>query len=788
MLPRAHFAARWPLSRLLAPLALGLVATAAGLSGCGEPSQANRAPADSADAQQATDAAAPFVRDPAPAALGVYGYAHACVTLEAYDGDRTVRFLQASAGGFAFSADDAAQAAPLRMQPSDLATYLLYDTERRFVAAPLAEGTALTLAAPATLDSELDVLDPAFRSPAEWVLEPSVQDAARYQLRHYATQRYLTLQGLADNAAQAAVISLYPATGCAEFPEMSLDAEGTVAHKAWPDGDLWGIAEIHSHIFSDAGFGGGGLFHGAPFHRLGVTEALPDCSRAHGPEGRRDLMGFFYDGNVAFDALTVLPIFATGQLSQPNHNTDGWPTFSQWPNARKRSTHQVMYYRWLQRAWLGGLRLMVQHATGNSVMCELTVATGAQKSLYSCNDMVSVDYAIDRAFQMERYIDAQHGGPGKGWLRVVKSPAEARQVIAEGKLALVLGIEISNLFDCFLTPPPGFAACDEALVTAKLDHYRERGVRVLFPVHKYDNGFSAGDGSNGVIELGNTVNSGHNANFVQDCPDISTAFDGGGVSFGGNNKPRDEYNSPPPYDFSGLMTDLLGTLSPLVGDLAGGPLPGEWCQKHGMTPLGKYLMRETMRRGMLIDVAHLPRRALIEAYELLEQYGYPATKTHGDSNAGRIYKLGGMTGGSIGRCMDPAVPGGMMAHLKGLVAEAVANGAYPAEGLSFDFNGFAGGPGPRFGPDRGCGPDQPKPMSHPFVSYDGQVTFMAPKVGERPVDFNTEGMIHVGLLPELIEEARRDGASDADLEPLFRSAEAYVRMWEKAETLAKNFP
>jgi len=28
---------------------------------------------------------------------------------------------------------------------------------------------------------------------------------------------------------------------------------------------------------------------------------------------------------------------------------------------------------------------------------------------------------------------------------------------------------------------------------------------------------------------------------------------------------------------------------------------------------------------------------------------------------------------------------------------------------------------------------------------------------------------------------RRDGASDADLEPLFRSAEGYLRMWEKAE-------
>jgi hypothetical protein len=52
------------------------------------------------------------------------------------------------------------------------------------------------------------------------------------------------------------------------------------------------------------------------------------------------------------------------------------------------------------------------------------------------------------------------------------------------------------------------------------------------------------------------------------------------------------------------------------------------------------------------------------------------------------------------------------------------------------------------------------------------------------VDFNTEGMIHVGLLPELIEDARKDAQSDADLEPLFRGAEAWIRMWERAEERA----
>lgn len=49
-------------------------------------------------------------------------------------------------------------------------------------------------------------------------------------------------------------------------------------------------------------------------------------------------------------------------------------------------------------------------------------------------------------------------------------------------------------------------------------------------------------------------------------------------------------------------------------------------------------------------------------------------------------------------------------------------------------------------------------------------------------DFNTEGMPHLGLVAELIEDVRRDGVTDEELEPLFKSAEGYLRMWEKSET------
>ena len=78
-------------------------------------------------------------------------------------------------------------------------------------------------------------------------------------------------------------------------------------------------------------------------------------------------------------------------------------------------------------------------------------------------------------------------------------------------------------------------------------------------------------------------------------------------------------------------------------------------------------------------------------------------------------------------------------------------------------------------------PQTDEGITYPFTSFAGDITFNQPMLANRMVDFNTEGMVHLGLVVEVIEEVRRDGVSDEELEPLFRSAESYIRMWEKSE-------
>lgn len=719
---------------------------------------------------------------PEPYGADSHGLAGGCFTMDAAaPGRESGRLLVPVDDGdrFAFAGRDVDAAARLYLKPADLGTYLLRDTEGRY----LVEGAAGTLGRAAALESDVTRNEDGYVSPALWDFQPSEAAPGRFLLRNRATRRYLATDGLVAEAASAARVALYRSAGCAEFPELTRDATGQVRKTRFADGALFGFVDAHEHMLSNLAFGAGGVFHGAPFHPLGVEHALGSCEPFHGPDGRQDMVGYFF-GGAPFTPVKAAGVLLRGDIGEFYHHTAGYPAFTDWPRSWDSATHQTMYYRWIERAWLGGLRLMVQHATSSQVLCELAQGIGTQRPRFSCNEMVSADRIFEATYALERYIDAHAGGPGQGWLRVVKTPAEARRVIGEGRLAVILGIETSNLFDCFVNARAGHPRCDAERVRARLDEYYARGVRVLFPVHKFDNAFSAGDGHRGFIEIGNVCNSGYYGNFTNvDCPDVPSVFDHGPVSFGGMNMPRAVYDAPPPIDTSNLATAPVGVLGPYLGKLSEPPLPGEYCQNAGMQPLGETLLREMMRRGMIIEVDHMPRRAYKRAYELLHQYDYPAAGTHGNDNRGDLYSLGGISTTGLPRCQAPGEPD-VGRGFRGRIASIAAQGGYPAQGFGFDFNGFAGGPRPRFGPNARCSGPQSKGVTYPFTSFGGDVVFEPPRLGDRAVDFNSEGMIHIGLLPELIQDARNMGMSDADLEPLFRSAEGYLRMWERAEERA----
>ncbi len=50
--------------------------------------------------------------------------------------------------------------------------------------------------------------------------------------------------------------------------------------------------------------------------------------------------------------------------------TEGWPSFAGWPRDESQ-THEGTYWKWIERAWRSGLRIMVNDLVENRALCEL---------------------------------------------------------------------------------------------------------------------------------------------------------------------------------------------------------------------------------------------------------------------------------------------------------------------------------------------------------------------------------------------------------------------------------
>jgi microsomal dipeptidase-like Zn-dependent dipeptidase len=642
------------------------------------------------------------------------------------------------------------------LEPAGSGTFLIRDSNRQYVSSNGIGGVGK-----AGIPNDWE----------EWKLIPLTDTT--YALESAAHSRYLSAEAtvlwgeMTTKPARGAweVFSFVADTGCCSTPEPELGTDAGVPPSP-PGEPIWGIADTHSHMFSNEGFGGA-MFQGKPFHPCGIDAALAWCDGAHGPGGTLDLVG--------------------AALDQFGHKVGGAPQFDGWPRWNS-SDHQQMYHRWLERAHRGGLRLQVLLAVNNQVLCEK-----ANRALgHSCDDMEAVDRQLAAAREIEAFIDARSGGAGKGWFRIVESASQARAAIESGKMAVVLGIEVDSLFGCKV------GECDEAHVREQLDKYHGLGVRHIFPVHVFDNAFGGAALYNGLFTVGNKKLNGDFFE-VEDCSRLG--FEG--ISYDAN--------------LDDLLDQALALFS--VGAVPGYPsTEGGHCNTRSLTPLGEFLIREMMDRKLIIDVDHMSALTLDRVLEIAESEGYPVAAGHtgfleisggqGRSEAQkslqqveRIRALGGLVApilhqGDVEEVPGHEVPNDCKESSKAwaqaylYAVDAMGGEAVP---LGSDLNGFIHMPAPRFGDD-GCKGEDPQqaaqgnPVIYPFSAHGLPGTFERLRTGDRVFDYNTDGFANVGMLPDFIEDLKMVGLSDADLEPLFRSAEAYVRMWERIEAGANPRP
>ncbi len=636
----------------------------------------------------------------------------------------TGRFLAPSGGGYRADESTKAGAAAFFWKPSTLRSYLPQDQAQRLLSARPGGAVAR---------------DESPSPASEWAVAPSSTRAVALvslgdggQLGATATGR-LTLLG-ARSRSRERLFELVRDRGCTPFPEARVNATGRPFRGTNRKGDVFGFADMHLHITANQR-AGGAVIYGEPFDRYGITRALGQDAGMHGADGSLDVTG-----NLL---RTGLP-FGT-------HDAHGWPTFAGWP-VPDTITHQQTYYVWLKRAWMAGERLVVAQTVDDQPICEIEPVKAN-----SCDESESVRRQIQTLRGLQNYVDAQAGGRGRGWFRLVYNPRQARRAIERGRLAVLIGIESSNLFGC--SERMDVPQCGRSDIDRGIRRARRLGVRSVFPMHWTDNAFGGaameGDGKGTFINILEAFQTGHYFR-TGPCPEP-----GQGESVGTLSKGE---------------LGVLASFFPAAGPLAQAGMPsyppGPQCNAEGLTPLGAYLIRRLMANHMLIEADHMSEIARESVLRMAKSHRYPLVSSHTGTGGEwtpdqlrELYNLGGMAAAT------PDTAPELAAKIETLKTYRSKH-HYLGVGLGTDTGGFSSLPGPR--------PDAPQsPLAYPFRSYDGKVLFERQQTGDRGFDLNADGVAHYGLIADLVGDMQQHGGGAA-LSPLFRSAEAYLRMWKLA--------
>ena len=634
----------------------------------------------------------------------------------------------ATPAGYAADAAGEAAALPFYLKPTALGSYLLYDRNGGLLSH---RGAAVVSAASAGPLSDWAVVAPV-ASGSSFVLRANA--GAALLLGGSGTGVLGAARSAVDN--RNAWFTFVPDGGCTPFPEAGLDASGRTFTGTNRDGTVFGFVDDHLHITGDMR-AGGRVIYGQTFDRFGIAAALGQDAKVHGSDGSRDLTG-----NLLRNGSPL-----------GTHDTHGWPTFTGWP-VYNTQTHQQVYYVWLQRAWEAGERLVVAQTVDDEPICRIEPS----RNPGGCDETRSIEAQIQRLRDLEGYVDAQNGGPGRGWFRLVYSPAQARQVIKQGKLAVIIGIESSDLFGC--SEHLGKPQCSRKDIDNGIRAYKRLGVSGMFVAHWVNNAFTGAaleSGAKGVfINILNRYETGRYFE-TRPCPGA-----GQGVQM---------------HTLSKAVLGLLGGFFPAAKSLAARGMPsypaGLQCNAAGLTPLGRYLIKQLIAQHMLIEVDHMSEIARDDVLSIAAQAHYPLISSHNGTGGEwtpaelvRLYRLGGFA------AVTPDMARALSAKILQM-ARYKPRAYYFGVGIGTDTNGFASLPGPR-------ADATVNPLRYPFTSFDGKVTFEPEQTGSRTFNLNTDGVAHYGLLPDLLADVERGSGGRQALSLLFRSAEAYLETWQRA--------
>jgi microsomal dipeptidase-like Zn-dependent dipeptidase len=493
-----------------------------------------------------------------------------------------------------------------------------------------------------------------------------------------------------------------------------------------PGVPLWGFADLHAHLMAHLAFGGR-AFWGQPFDPdhpgpEGIQYALNSCEPIHG------------------GLINVNPEFG-------HPAGGGWPEFIIWPRFTTL-VHQQAYLDWLYRAYQGGLRLITCLAVNNELL-----ATKTNPSMPH-DDKSAIQVQVAAMKEMAAFVNAQSGGPGKGWLQIVYSPEEARQVISQNQLAVILGVEVDSLGNWRRVEDleklcRGDLNLAREVIGQELDWLHGLGVRQITPIHLINNAFGGTAIYLRFLETVNLFVTGERWS-VEDAWKTGVRYR---LDHDGADLVDDAERT---VAVSGrhlramhrrTLLDHIPGVRDLFEAVEAPRVRGGHANTRGLNQYGRILLEEMMKRGMIIDVDHMSEKTTDAALTLAEENSYPVICSHtwfrdllfsaqiefdphrhehyGTSDVHKVAHEAGKRGdqieriGRLGGVVAPILNQGDIAGLRRGIPELAKKIPEPCAGsstsfgqaylyavakmggrgvaLGSDINGAAGLPGPRFG-------------------------------------------------------------------------------------------
>lgn len=489
-----------------------------------------------------------------------------------------------------------------------------------------------------------------------------------------------------------------PRFDAAGFPLPATDA-GT----AVPSGPVPGFADFHIHQLAEYGYAGA-WYWGS--HTGAEASALAACSGG-------DLLG----GDHARTKLGPLDEFlgqiegSSGDTGLHQRKRNGHPLYDGWPRWDSIA-HQAVWEGQLLEAHRRGLNLYLMSAVNFRPLCEL-MPPDNQVPGFGCDDTAAVERQLLAAWR----FDAQHD-----WVEIARSPVEARRIIGQGKLAMILAVEISDLMSAGDWRP-------------QADRYHDLGVRSIQFAHQLDNRFAGVAPHHWIFKFFQLLDRGQPFELDDDGRNV-LGLTADGAAFARYLMDR------------GLIIDVAHLSERGVQDLAAIAV------ERGHYP---------------INVTHGHLRSIMRADKQDEE------KTTPDWIARLIRETGGVFGLRSGPEGVRSYPrSGVANDCDGSTKSFAQAFAYGSAGLGLDiafasdFNGFIQQLRPRFGnPDETCG-------AAPNAEERARQQSLQATPSHSALD--RDGFGHIGLEPVVLDELRALGL---DVRGLEQSAERVIRMWER---------